>query len=66
MGHQCARVFNHFGIAIFQAQGLIQQFNDARVHARQNGQAAIGEFIAEKLYVFAGIDEVFVVIQNFC
>ena len=59
-----AGVFDEFGVAVFQAEGAGQEFGQAGVHAGEDGQAAFGVFVAEKLGVFAGFDEVAVEVED--
>lgn len=63
--HHRTGIADHFGIAVFQAQGGIQQLKNARIHARQDGQFLFRIFIAEKFHVFAAFDKALVVFDYF-
>ena len=65
MQHYRTCIADHFGIAVFQAQGGIQQLKNARIHAGQDGQFLFRIFIAKKFYVFAAFNEALVVINYF-
>ena len=61
MGHQRAGVFDELGIAVFQAQGIGQQFDNARIHAGKDGQLAAGVFVGEIFFVLSRFNEMLVV-----
>jgi len=64
VGHQRAGVLDQFGVAVFQAHGLGQQFNQPCIHAGEHGQVFVWKLVGLELFVLACFHEGAVMFQQ--
>ena len=53
-GDDGAGILDDFGVTVFQAQGILEQDGQARVHTTEDGEFLVGEFVGQVLLISLG------------
>ena len=53
-GNDGTGILDDLGVAVFQAQGILEQDGQARVHTTEDGEFLVGEFVGQVLLISLG------------